>query len=447
MCAERKENISSGNQVYAHKSDLEFQIEDDPTWRARRDASDPKSSREHSFTSQSTAKMLEDITRFASRFYNPEVTPPKARSFAEHEFACAMAINFVYHSNIGESIASKSRQGTKEVLTEYLEKGSRPHERGIIETIQTYEALSFLQDLPKDQGSEKGLEPGWLTVPLIQEAHTKLLVDIHEDAGKVRERPAYTVYKDEDYYHPMPDKLSALFYACIDHHNMHIEGLNISHLHKVLCNREFDENPHDLDDLCHKFRKVFQSAAWLMFQFVDVHPFGDGNGRMCRLLANYVLSIITPFPVPIYLQVGDTPDTITRDDYLDAIVHCRKSASKQPGLLAAMLVENAWLGWRKLFRQLKALDLLSNITKLGPVVLKCDRMKREQAKDEIHTKLSLLNFSLNGDEIKLIAMEVKVCVDNMMHSGALDSLVHGTYLSHNVMLKCLPKHEIELHLY
>ena len=98
---------------------------------------------------------------------------------------------------------------------------------------------------------QKGLEPGWLTVPLIQEAHTKLLVDIHEDAGKVRERPAYTVYKDEDYYHPMPDKLSALFYACIDHHNMHIEGLNIyiSQLQKVLCNREFDENVHDLDNL------------------------------------------------------------------------------------------------------------------------------------------------------------------------------------------------------
>ena len=71
------------------------------------------------------------------------------------------------------------------------------------------------------------MEPGWLTVPLIQEAHTKLLVDIHEDAGKIRERPAYTVYKDEDYYHPMPDKLSTLFYVCIDHHNMHIEDLNI----------------------------------------------------------------------------------------------------------------------------------------------------------------------------------------------------------------------------
>jgi len=30
-------------------------------------------------------------------------------------------------------------------------------------------------------------------------------------------------------------------------------------------------------------------AAWLMCEFVSIHPFNDCNGRMCRLLFNYVL--------------------------------------------------------------------------------------------------------------------------------------------------------------
>ena len=25
------------------------------------------------------------------------------------------------------------------------------------------------------------------------------------------------------------------------------------------------------------------------FRFVSIHPFGDGNGRMCRILMNYIL--------------------------------------------------------------------------------------------------------------------------------------------------------------
>ena len=45
---------------------------------------------------------------------------------------------------------------------------------------------------------------------------------------------------------------------------------------------------------------VFKCASRLLFDFVDTHPFLDGNGHMCRLLASYVLNLITPFPVSLY---------------------------------------------------------------------------------------------------------------------------------------------------
>jgi len=50
-----------------------------------------------------------------------------------------------------------------------------------------------------------------------------------------------------------------------------------------------------LDDLLkwykenkNKFNPVYL-ACLMHFRFVSIHPFGDGNGRMCRILMNYIL--------------------------------------------------------------------------------------------------------------------------------------------------------------
>jgi hypothetical protein len=74
--------------------------------------------------------------------------------------------------------------------------------------------------------------------------------------------------------------------------------------------------PGAVEDLCTIFRYLltlwdtcsdiprlsglFSIAAALQFYFVTIHPFHDGNGRMCRLLSKMVLDIELPITIPMF---------------------------------------------------------------------------------------------------------------------------------------------------
>ena len=123
---------------------------------------------------------------------------------------------------------------------------------------------------------------------------------------------------------------------------------------------------------------LFKCAARLLFSFVDAHPFGDGNGRMCRLLANYVLSQITVFPVGLYHK--SRPERSGRDDYIEAIIHCREHPEEGPGKLAAMIVESAWHGWKELFVG----HCVRTLSYIRPILVQLSDPEKNEKKDQFH---------------------------------------------------------------
>ena len=82
------------------------------------------------------------------------------------------------------------------------------------------------------------------------------------------------------------------------------------------------------------FLSIFKSAAWLVFELLDLHPFSDGNGRLCRLLCSYVLSTCTPFPSPILGK------------YVHALIAARKFGCLHE--LTNVIIESNLTSWRML---------------------------------------------------------------------------------------------------
>jgi len=108
---------------------------------------------------------------------------------------------------------------------------------------------------------------------------------------------------------------------------------------------------------------IFRLIAKVLFTFLQLHPFADGNGRLGRLLCSYFLEIICPFPSAIYNIYSPTE----KSDYVDILVKARKGInfnrvleSKEEAInfvgeifdhnesdLTALIVESNWYTWRE----------------------------------------------------------------------------------------------------
>ena len=366
---------------------INYEFEENPPWRRGE--------------LPTTTEMVREITQWRKRFANPSGLVQRRIA----HYAKIAAVDYVHNLNKGEMVGTQTRADTQEIIEELMVSETFEQEgkgKKFKETINIFKAMKHLFELHEEK-EKKGL----IAVEEINDTHRILLKDLHSNPGKIRETVAFTQWNNEDHYYPPPELVDLLFYALIFHHTECVEYLHQSDTES----EEYTEN-------------VFKCAARLMFEFVDAHPYGNGNGRMSRLLASYVLRLITPFPVTIY---HSDESRSAYDDYVNAIVRCRDNPEEGPRALAAMLVEGAWYGWKKLIAFVEKSSEVSMVIK--------KRLFQEKGEEYISQELGRYWKALEMKGIKMSKEDVTKKVVEVVSEVNTTSLACHLYMETKIQLE------------
>jgi fido (protein-threonine AMPylation protein) len=117
----------------------------------------------------------------------------------------------------------------------------------------------------------------------------------------------------------------------------------------------------DTEQMIKKVELYFKCAAVFMSTSLTLHSFADGNCRMTRLLVNYCLSVINPFPFTLMASREDYVNVICKtrdniDDLSSDTIEYKNDAVTlimlimeqcRPSTLCAMLIRDCWCAWQK----------------------------------------------------------------------------------------------------
>lgn len=287
------------------------------------------------------AQMIDEIRCFEKRLAG---LSPRAVASVEEFVRRMEAVNFVAMSNKLEMVGTLDAADTQELCENDL-RGQTDvvTEQRQLETLGTFKALRLVSQnraemldgvsdlLVNPQTDDASFPPHpldslLLTTTLIQDTHRVLLAGVRSDAGCLRTTEAKP--SDRLYFYAKANVVASELQYTVDLFNetvLRLRSLEGWTLHA----------------------KLMKLAAWLLFEFLEVHPFGDGNGRMARILANNVLSYFHPVAVSILSDEFASARRI----YLDSIRSTERSPSgrAEPVALSGLVLSSVWASWRRIF--------------------------------------------------------------------------------------------------
>lgn len=199
-----------------------------------------------------------------------------------------------------EALASARIEGTQAELREVLTAEARPDVRAVPEVGVVSRYLRALE-----LGLQRVDRSKPIDIELVLEAHAALLGNIGPMPGELRSQPVWLGS-------PTDRPESADF----------VPPVNSAMVRALDDWLEFVDNPPDLPPLIR--------AALIHYQFLTIHPFVDGNGRVGRLLVLLFLAAEDRLPVPL-LYLSPYFET-RRREYYDRLQAVRERGELQEWL-------------------------------------------------------------------------------------------------------------------
>ena len=304
---------------------LPFQALEAPTWRKTE--------------ALSVKKMIKRIMKYSKEW--EEGKKYKYESDLIEKVYQDLLVEFIFHENMEDEVGFSTYEQTDEFLKSCHAEGitlKRSFSKSEQETLNLRKAYEHLLD--KIKREEESSDYGLLESSLLQDTHRILLQDVRlkdgsTEPGKFSNQRRCTEFEGELYWYPYlpdPGQMEKAASEILDRCNIRVD----------CCTRD---GLKDFED----FYYLFKTCAWMLFELLDLHPFGDGNGRLCRILCSYLLSIFSPFPTPVYNVWTDS----TKRDYEKALFDTRKSAERHPTALTTMIIECSYHGWKNFFQRLE----------------------------------------------------------------------------------------------
>ena len=229
-----------------------------------------------------------------------------------------LKIRYIFNSNQGESEGTQTMESTEQALNR------KENEHVVAEEQVSRNLLAALKHLENRNSEDEN--KGLLDVEeCIQDTHIVVMKNLIDRKKCGEFSTELKRAADNLHFYPKFETEEEIYkeiQTVVDRYNATIDYI---------------KNCSGLDHI-ERISMFFRCAAWILYNFVNVHPFADGNGRMCCLLASHCLHLVFPFPCPIYNIYAPTK----RVDYIDAIKKARKFDGNELGDLVALIIESGW---------------------------------------------------------------------------------------------------------